>query len=330
MRSLRSPLPALALTAATALLLTACGSTEAPADAEETSSSSEGGAITVTDDRGEVELDAPAEKVVSLEWGLTENLLSLGVTPVGAADVEGYSTWDQVVPLEGDVTDVGTRGEPSLDAIAGLGADLVVTTTDLPENVIAQIEETVPVIALRGSDASDPIGHMRRTIEVLGEATGRSDEAADVLTEYDAAVEEGKAALAEAGLEGSSFTMADGWVADGTVSVRMFTDGAFLGALGEEIGLVNGWQGEGDADYGLAVTDVEGLTQLSDAPFLYLASSSEADPFGEALATNPIWTGLPFVAAGDVHRLPDGIWQFGGPAAAQAWIEATVEALTAA
>ena len=330
MRSLRSPLPALALTAATALLLTACGSTEAPADAEETSASSGAGPVTVTDDRGEVELDAPAEKVVSLEWGLTENLLSLGVTPVGAADVEGYNTWDQIVPLEGDVTDVGTRGEPSLDAIAGLGADLVVTTTDLPENVIAQIEETVPVIALRGSDASDPIGHMRRTIEVLGEATGRSDEAADVLAEYDAAVEEGKAALAEAGLEGSSFTMADGWVADGTVSVRMFTEGAFLGALGQEIGLVNAWEGEGDPDYGLAVTDVEGLTQLTDAPFLYLASSSEADPFGEALATNPIWTGLPFVAAGDVHRLPDGIWQFGGPAAAQAWIEATVEALTAA
>lgn len=330
MRSLRSPLPALALAASASLLLAACGSTEAPADAStEAASDASAGPVTITDDRGEVTLDAPAENVVSLEWGLTENLLSLGVTPVGAADVEGYNTWDTVVPLDPEVTDVGTRGEPSLDAIAALGADLVVTTTDLPENVIAQIEETVPVIALRGSDASDPIAHMRRTVEVLAEATGTTAEGEELLASYDAAVEEGKAELAEAGLAGSRFTMADGWVSDGTVSVRMFTSGAFLGALGGELGLVNDWEGEGDPDYGLAVTDVEGLTQLSDAPFLYAGNDSAEDAFAAPLAANPIWTGLPFVAAGDVHRLPHGIWQFGGPASAEAWIDATVTALTA-
>ena len=36
--------------------------------------------------------------------------------------------------------DVGTRGEPSIDALVALAPDLVVATTDLPANVVEQIE----------------------------------------------------------------------------------------------------------------------------------------------------------------------------------------------
>ena len=132
MRTLRALPVAVVTGTVAALLLTACGTTEDPAAAEETGSTgAAGGPVTVTDDRGEVTLDSPATDVVSLEWGLTENLLTLGVTPVGQADVEGYNTWDTVVPLDPSVADVGKRGEPSLDAIAALDADLVVTTTDV-------------------------------------------------------------------------------------------------------------------------------------------------------------------------------------------------------
>lgn len=327
MRTHRFALPAAALLVAS---LAACGTTEAPETdtAEATSGTSEGAAVTVTDDRGEVTLDAPAERVVSLEWGLTENLLSLGVEPVGQADVEGYNTWATVEPLDPSVPDVGFRGEPSLDAIAALEPDLVVTTTDLPENVIEQLAESYPVVALRGSDASDPLGHMRRTVEVLGAATGHDDEAAQLLADFDAAVEEGAAALAEAGVDGAAFTMADGWDDNGVVSIRMYTPGSYLGGVAAELGLENAWTGEGDPDYGLASTDVEGLTDLGEVHFLYAASDSEGDPFAEGLAGNAIWQQLPFVTAGTVHRIPDGIWMFGGPASGEAFVDAVVAALT--
>ena len=331
----RRPRLAVGLAALTALALAACGTTEDPATAApddepgaSAPSDADAGPVTVTDERGEVTLDAPAQDVVSLEWGLTENLLSLGVVPVGQADVEGYNTWNTVEPLEGDVADVGFRGEPSLEAIAALDADLVVTTTDLPEDVIAQIEETVPVLALRGSDATDPLGYMERTVELLGEVTGTQDRAAELLEGFDAAVAEGRAALEEAGLAGAPVVMADGWDTNGVVSIRMFTDGSYLGAILEELGLDNVWTGEGDPDYGLAQTDVEGLTVLEDVDFLYLVNGAFTDPFGETLAGNPVWEQRPFVAAGDVHRLPDGIWLFGGPAAGEAYVDAVVDALT--
>ncbi|GIJ00238.1 iron complex transport system substrate-binding protein [Sediminihabitans luteus] len=324
------PMRVAAALSATALALTlaACGTTEEAAD--DTASTASAGPVSVTDERDGVELDAPATAVVSLEWGLTENLLALGVEPVGAADVAGYNTWDTSAPLDAATPDVGTRGEPSLDAISALEPDLVVTTTDLPENVIAQIEEFAPVLTLRGSDGTDPLGYMRTTVTTLAEVTGTQTAGEELLADFDTAIADGKAALAEAGKDGATFTMADGWMTNGTVSVRMYTAGSFLGAIGAELGLENGWEGEGDPDYGLAQTDVEGLTALGDVTFVYAASDGDGgDPFAVGLADNKVWNSLAFVQAGDVHRVPDGIWMFGGPLSAEAYVDALVDALTA-
>ncbi|WP_256840485.1 ABC transporter substrate-binding protein [Ornithinimicrobium faecis] len=344
-----------------ALALTACGTTEDPEPAEQESAAADGessadgestpavgddaaattaattaaeqgsgGPVTYTDERGEHTLEEPATEVVSLEWGLTENLLALGVVPVGQADIEGYNTWDTVAPLDPEgVTDVGTRGEPSLSDITALDPDLIVTTTDLPDNVIGQLEDIAPVLTVRGSDSEDPLGYMRSTVELLGTATGAEEEAEAALGEFDAALTEGQAAIADAGLEGDEFVMADGWLNNGVVSVRMFTPGSYFGAIGEELGLVNAWTEGGDPDYGLAQTDVEGLTALDDLHFLYAANDSEADPFAEGLADNPIWAQLPFVTGDNVDRIPDGIWMFGGPQSGEAFIDATVDAVTA-
>ncbi len=317
----RAAIAGTAVAAASVLLLTGCGATEEPAAA--------GGdaAISIVDDRGEtIELGAPAEQVVALEWNTAENLVTLGVMPVGVADVEGYSAWVQSESLDDSVTDVGMRGEPSVDAIAGLAPDLVLTTTDLPETVIAQIEEFAPVLVVRGADASNPIGQMESNLERIATATGTDDEADAVLAEFDAKVAEGKAALEEAGLAGTAFMMSDSWASGGQVSIRPFAEGALLTAVTEELGLENAWTGEGDADYGLGTTDVEGLTSLGDVEFLYITNGA-ADAYAVDLADNAVWTSLPFVQSGNVHRLPDGIWMFGGPSSMNDYIDAVVDTL---
>jgi len=136
MRSLRRHCTLLA--AGAALVLSGCGTTEAPEN-----SAASGERITVTDSRGtELTLDGPAEKVVGLEWGVTEHLVALGVMPVGAADAEGYGNWVSAEPLDDSVTDVGVRGEPSIDAIAALAPDLVVADAGLPAAAVTQLERS--------------------------------------------------------------------------------------------------------------------------------------------------------------------------------------------
>ena len=317
------PIALLAAAAATALLLTGCGTTEAPASSEESTKT-----VTVTDDRGEeISLSAPATDVVALEWNTAENLVALGVMPVGVADVEGYGTWVKAENLDESVTDVGMRGEPSIDSIAGLAPDLVVTTADLPESAIAQIEKFAPVLVVRGADASNPIGQMEKNLTNIAIATGTEDRAEDLLEAFDAKVKEGAAALTEAGVSGEEFMMSDSWATGGQVSIRPFAKGALLAAVTEELGLVNAWTGEGDKDYGLGSTDVEGLTALGDVHFFYITGGG-VDAYADELATNAVWTSLPFVKSGNVHRLADGIWMFGGPSSMNDYVDAVVAAVT--
>ncbi len=170
------------------------------------------------------------------------------------------------------------------------------------------MEKVAPVVALRGSDAEDPIGYMRTTVTTLAEATGKQATATQLLTEFDAKVTAGKAALEKAGKTGAQFTMSDGWVQSGTVTVRMYTPGSFLGSIAQELGLDNQWTTGGDKDYGLATTDVEGLTKLNqatDSTFLYVADIT-AEPFTATLDKNAIWKKLPFVEKATSSRSPPG------------------------
>lgn len=313
---------------AAAVLLAACGTTEQAAAPDAAPS---GEQITLTDARGqEVVLDGPAARTVGLEWNVVEHLVSLGVMPVGVADVEGYGNWVQTEPLTGEVTDVGVRGEPSVEAIATLAPDLVLATTDLPDAAIAQLETIAPVLLVRSADAADPIGQMRANVELVAQATGKQAEAQTLLADFDAALAAGAEAITAAGLEGRGYAFSDAYIDGGQLSIRPFTEGSLAGAVAQEIGLVDAWTVEGDADYGLATTDVEGLTALGDVEYVYYDNAAVTpDPVTETLTGNAVWESLPFVQAGNVKRLPDGIWMFGGPSSMQAYIDAVVTALSA-
>jgi ferric hydroxamate transport system substrate-binding protein len=329
MRSVRSLV--MALTAVVALLLSACGTTGAPAGAQPAGGDG-GQQITITDSRGKkVTLDGPADRVVALEWNAVEHLLSLGVQPVGVSDVGGYNAWVNAEPLPAGVKDVGIRGEPSMDSIASLRPDLIVATTDVPMSAVNQMEELAPVMVLRSADASDPIGQMRQNVKMVATATGTEPAANKLLARFDAKVAATRKALAKAGVTGDRFFFGDGYVQSGQVYIRPFADGSLISALTERLGMENAWPGKGDPAYGLDETDVEGLTRLNNVDhFLYYHNTPAGgpDPFTEGLAGNAVWSSLPFVKSHDVHRLPDGIWVFGGPASMMQYMDALVAELT--
>jgi ABC-type Fe3+-hydroxamate transport system substrate-binding protein len=319
---------AIALVAAALLGLTACGTSEPAASDDASDVAAQ--PVSLTDARNKkLDLKAPAKKVVALEWNAAENLVTLGVMPVGVADTKGYTNWVTGAKLDPSVRDVGTRGEASVDAIVALNPDLVITTTDEAANTITQLEKAAPVLVIRGADAKNAIPQMKTNLDLIGQAVGKADQAKQLNADFDQAVADGKQKIADAGKAGTGFTMADGWKQGSTISIRMYTTGSLLGAVATELGLKNGWTGAGDKDYGLAQTDLEGLTKLPDGNFLYIANKNDGgDVFGGDLAGNAIWKNLPFVKSGKVHRLPDGIWMFGGPKSTEQFIDAAVQAVT--
>jgi ferric hydroxamate transport system substrate-binding protein len=320
-RSLSLP----ALLASGLLLLGACGTSEGAENAE--TESAETDKVTVTDARGkEVVLDGPAERVVALEWAEAEMILTLGADLVGVADPQGFTTWNAAEPLDDSTQDVGMRAEASVDSIVALEPDLVVLEAERGSPLTRQLEKYVPVIVTEGSDASHNLERMREDFMMIAEAVGATDEAEQILEDFDADLADAEQRLEDAGAAGSRFAMADGWKEGSNVNIRMFGEGALVSDVAEAVGLENAWTGEVDTMWGLATTDVEGITALKgeeDLQFVY--SASDDDVFADGLSGNPIWSSMPFVKKGNLHKLDDGTWTFGGPAAMTMFLEQLLE-----
>lgn len=312
----------------TALALAACGTTEAPVESAVPEAAAE--SFTVTDARGEaVEIPAGVEDVVALEWVAVEHLQTAGVVPVGVADVAGYQEWAGTgAPLEGEPTDVGTRTEPSIDAIAGLAPDLIVAVAGRDAGAYADLEAIAPVLVLQGADATAPLETMLSDLRMVGEAVGGEEAVEQAITAFETHIDELAARVEEAGVAGTPIAHMDGYENGGQVEIRPYADGALLPAAFESIGFVNGWSGEGDEQYGLGTTDVEGLTALADDSWIVYLTVGDRDVFTQDLADNAIWNGLPAVQAGNVARLPDGIWLFGGVDSVTAYLDALLATVT--
>lgn len=286
--------------------------------------------ITLDHAAGTTTLEGPATRVVALEWTYAEDLLAVGVQPVGMADIAGYETWVNVRPeLAEDVQDVGTRQEPSLEAILALDPDLIIGVGYRHEAILDQLEDIAPTLLFDpypGEGGPSQLEEMETTFRTVASAVGRSQEAEEVLAETEAAYAAAAEAIAAAGAEGAEVLLVQAFTAQNTPQIRVFTDNAMAVGILERIGLANAWPGE-FAPYGFETVDVEGLAPVSDADhFLYVVQDQD-DVFGTQLAENPVWRNLGFVAAGNTHALGGDTWLFGGPLSARLLAERVAELL---
>ena len=83
----------------------------------------------VTDSFGKHRFETPPSRVVVTDWTLLENLLELGVTPIGAPELDGYRKHVGTPALSEDITDIGLRQAPSLRTLKALKPDLIILGT---------------------------------------------------------------------------------------------------------------------------------------------------------------------------------------------------------
>ncbi|MFJ5707231.1 ABC transporter substrate-binding protein [Streptomyces sp. NPDC093105] len=321
--------------AALALALTAAGcgsgtvgeSNDGSSGGKATGDTAATGAITVDTAQGKVSLDKPAAKVVTLEWTYAEELVALGVTPVGNADNKGYATWITAkgADLPAQVTDVGNRNEPSLEKIKALQPDLIVIDDDRSKANLKQLQAIAPVLSFTYT-TKPQLATMKKNFTELAKAVGKESKAAEVNARIDTKAAELKGRLDKAGKSGLKYALAQGFTANGAASIRMLGDDAISAQVLNLAGLKNGWKGQADA-WGLTTVGVEGLTQVDkDATFLYVAAAAD-NPFTGDLAGNAVWKGLDFVKTDKALPLDPGTWLFGGPLSAQHVLDETGKAL---
>lgn len=255
---------------------------------------------------GTLTLNAPPTRIVALNWAATEALLLLGITPVGVADRDGYGTWVQAPALpDAGVANVGSRSAPSLEAIAELKPDLIVTSAELAP-AASQLEALAPtyVISLY-TPGADPFERATRQLRTLADMTGRRARAERVLAELNATLDQERARLADAGLAGIPVALVN--FLD-TRHVRIYARNGLYQTVLDRLGLVNAWQAPGNF-WGFSVTGLDALAATPDARLAVIAPTPPG--LADSLAESPFWTYLPSVQKHRVYPV-EATWPFGG------------------
>ncbi|GGQ01178.1 ABC transporter substrate-binding protein [Streptomyces roseolilacinus] len=314
----RTALTALLAAAALAVTAVGCGSAAeeagggSPTKEGDAGAGREGGGVTVSHLKGSTTLKQPAKKVVALEWTYAEDLLALGVSPAGVADVKGYGQWVTGGPRFGaDVKDVGTRQAPSLETIKALKPDLIVTSKVRSEANYEQLNKIAPTLMFDPYSTDGEYEEMRATLKTIGTAVGKPEAADAALKDLDAKIDAAKRKLAAGKRNGAEVTVARGYTTDGAAVVEVLTDSTIPGGLLPRLGLRNAWKGKADA-YGMSKVDIEGLKPVEKSSLVYVAAKDD-DVFTTSLPKNALWQNLDFAKGKRVHALDPGTWFFGGP-----------------
>lgn len=285
--SRRRPLPLLvALVAALAAVVAACADGTAPSTT----------AGTATDDAGDVTVEAEPQRIVSLSASLTEIAYAVGAGDQVVA-VDRYSTH----PAGAPVTDLsGFR--PNVEAIAAHRPDLVLVGSDRDGIVGALGAAGVPTVLLTSATTLDDT---YRAIEVVGDATGHPEEAAEVVAGMRARIDELVASVPERPQPVSYYYELSG-------DLHSVTSATYIGELLALAGL----RSIGDA----APDDAGGYPQLNaefvlgaDPDVVFLARTDGATPDPAEVAARPGWAELAAVRSGRVVALDPDLASRWGP-----------------
>jgi iron complex transport system substrate-binding protein len=246
---------------------------------------------------GATEIPEQPERVVVLDTGELDSALALGVTPVGAVTTDVASGFlSYLADAAADVEQVGTIGEPNLEAIAALQPDLILSNKVRHEDIYDQLSQIAPTVF------AERVGAVwKENFALAAEALGREDEGSAAMEAY----EEDAAALGESLGDPAATTVSPLRFVRGTV--RSYRPESFIGTVLTDIGL-----GQLDLPAGEPPTFTEISPEqlpIADADVVLFSSyGASADSGSDAVQSGPLWPRLGAVQGGRAYAVEDDVF----------------------
>ena len=278
------------------LLLGSCGESTTPNASPETPSTAAAFPVTIAAANGDVTLEEPPERIVSLSPTATEMLFAIGAGDQVEA-VDDQSNY----PPDAPVTDL-SGFEPNVEAIASYEPDLVVYATE-PGDLGASLEG-LGIPALQ-QDAAASLDDVYAQIDQLGMATGNPTESAELVDGMRGDIDTIVASIEPAEPPLSFYHELD----DTYYSV---TSSTFIGQLYALIGLVNIADEAKGAGGGYPQLSAEYIIQ-ANPDLIFLADTKCCGQSSATVAERPGWSRIDSVEGGDVISLDDDIASRWGP-----------------
>lgn len=132
-------------------------------------------AVTVQDEHGRFTLDKTPQRIVVLELSFVDALAAVNVSPIGVADDNDPSRiLSDVRARLKPWQSVGTRAQPSLEAISALHPDLIVADSSRHAGIYAALRQIAPVLLLKSRNET-----WKRTLQsaaIIGKVVGQDEE----------------------------------------------------------------------------------------------------------------------------------------------------------
>ena len=130
-------------------------------------------AVTVQDERGTFTLDKTPQRIVVLELSFADALAAVDVSPVGIADDNDTNrilpeVRARLKPWES----VGTRAQPSLEAIGALKPDLIIADSSRHSGIYGALQNIAPVLLLKSRN--ETYAENLQSAAIIGDVVGKS------------------------------------------------------------------------------------------------------------------------------------------------------------
>ncbi len=257
----------------------------------------------VTHAMGKTSVPGAPQRVVILTNEGTEALLSMGVTPVGAAQSWLGDPWyDHIAEQMQGVESLGKESAINLEMIAALEPDLILGNKARHEEIYAQLSDIAPTVLserLRGD--------WQVNYRLYAEALGKTEEGNKVLADYEARIKDLSAKLGDNLKEKVSVIR---FLASQT---RIYQLDSFSGLTLKKLGFDRP-ANQNVEEFALRVGK-ESIPDMDGDRIVYFtyddgdgaALQAEADYLAD-----PIWLQLEAVKAGKVNKVDDVVWNTAG------------------
>ncbi|WP_122032511.1 iron-siderophore ABC transporter substrate-binding protein [Aliivibrio sp. EL58] len=278
-------------------------------------------AMDIKHDLGQVQLDKPPKKVIALDWALTETVLSLGVNPIGVADVQGYQSWVKKPELNDSVMDVGSRREPNLELITELKPDVILISQHML-SMYEKLNAIAPTLVYTVySNKKTPLVSAKEITLQLGKLLNKDQQAREVIIKTEQRLSDNGDKVRRFQLNHKPLLFIR-FINDKTV--RVHSEGSLAQATIDEMRLVNAWQ-EVTNMWGFTTAGFEALAQHQQSNVLIFGPLKEAEK--KQLTQSALWQAMAFTRSNLVYELP-AIWTFGGLISAQRFSDNITQQLT--
>jgi iron complex transport system substrate-binding protein len=255
-----------------------------------------------------------APRVVSLDYGLAQTLIELGVPPIGLIDTTGWANWTVEPALPPNVANLGSSHEINMELLQLLRPDLIVSTPYL-EWVRPQLEQIAPVKSFPiHALGTSPFPHIIDATRELGRVLGRATEAQALIERSEMELRAARPATSHLG-KVAVITFID------ERNIRIYGPGGIFQDVFDRLGLENAWTRPTN-EWGFGDIGMADLFDIGDARLFYM------DPVPPDVLANlpgsPLWQSMPFVQSGHAQHMAS-VLMFGTLPAATRFARLLVE-----